>query len=647
MWYINYRIFRLGVITLKKKTFNTFMATALTASLVLPVATVNAAAPSEQPIVVAEQGKAIPSGKVSLTITSFSNDQIYTSSGQLKISEALKPIFKSDNRAALTNAQATVNVENGKITSITALTLSKKGTSKKPIVFDGGQATISGNLTVAADYTKVQNVKVTKELIVSNRVKKGLTLNNVSVGDTIKFQPLRMKKISWLNVSLTNMPNVKINAQRNKLSLVSDKSLASIHVTDDVPQLKVESDIEKLVIDVKKDFSLLGDGIIQQVTVKKGKKVDLESYHQFKNVQVDDKKANVLVTIVDKTALNALVAASTYVAVSVTGHDVVSTERWTTQAEKTAFEAILNSAQTVANNPKSTQEQVNAAHTQLTSALATYKAAQKNGKKHTTGDKATITALINSIQYVTVSWNNGSGLSSSTAWTTQAEKDALVYAVSSAQSVVNNYYATQDQIVNALNNLESAITTYKNAQKYGLSSYTGDKSTLTSLINSVQYVDVSWNGYDIPYNTPWTTQADKDTLVNAVSSAQYVLYNYSASQYEITNAINNLNNAITNYKNAYKYGSNGNGYYGDKSSLGTLIYSVQYVEVSWSGNGNDVSYNAPWTTQAEKEALAYAVSSARAVWESYYATDYEITNAYNNLNYAISAYNSAIKYWHY
>lgn len=125
------------------------------------------------------------------------------------------------------------------------------------------------------------------------------------------------------------------------------------------------------------------------------------------------------------------------------------------------------------------------------------------------------------------------------------------------------------------------------------------------------------------------------------------MYNYSASQYEITNAINNLNYAITNYKNAYRYGSGENGYYGDKSALGTLINSIQYVEVSWSGNGNDVSYNAPWTTQAEKEALAYAVSSAKAVWENYYATQTDITNAYNNLNYAITAYNSAIKYWYY
>ncbi|MEG0473380.1 MAG: S-layer protein [Solibacillus sp.] len=618
---------------MKKKTLNTLMATALTASLVLPVTTANASI-QPAPIVVAEQGTKIPSGRASLTITSVSNDTVYTSSGQLTVSNALKPIFKSENRSALANAQATVTVDNGRITDITSLTLTKKGTSKTPIVFDGGEATISGNLTVAADYTKVQNITVKKELIVSNRVKKGLTLNNVSVGDAIKFQPLRMKKINWLNVSLTNMPNAEINVQRDKIGLISDKSLTNISVTDDVPQLKIESDVEKLVIDVKKDLSLRGEGQIEHVTVKKGKTVNLDSSHQFKNVQIDDKNANVTVSIVDKTALNALIASSGYVAVSVTGHDVASTDKWTTQAEKSAFESIFNSAQAVANDKKSSQDQINAAHTQLNSALATYKAAQKVGKKHVTGDKYSITTLINSVQYVTVSRRNGSDVSTNTAWTTQAEKDALVSAVSSAQSVANSYSPSQEQIVNALNYLESAITTYKSAQKYGVSGYAGDKSTLQSLINTG---DDLYNRYYLN----WGTSVDGNTLWSAISTAKRVMEDYNASQYQITNAISNLESAIRIFNNGYDYG---NGYYGDRSRLTSLVYSINYAEISYSRDGYDVDTNKKWTTQEVYYNFWSVVESARDVMNSSYASQEQINAAITNLQNAVFTYESYQNY---
>ncbi|MEG0451088.1 MAG: S-layer protein [Lysinibacillus sp.] len=612
---------------MKKKALNTFMATALTATLVLPVTTANASIQTA-PVVVAEQGTAIPSGRVSLTITSFSNDTIYTSSGQLQVSNALMPIFKSENRSALANAQATVNVNNGRITDVVSLTLTKKGTSKKPITFDGGEATISGNLTVAADYTKVQNVTVKKELIVSSRVKKGLTFNNVSVGNKITFQPLRMKKFNWLNVSFTNMPKTEINVQRNKIGLISDKPLTHINVTDDVPQLKVESDVEKLVIDVKKDFSLRGEGEIKNVTVKKGKTVDLDSSHQFKNVQVDDKNANVTVSVVDKTALNTLIAASGYVAVSVTGHDVAGSDKWTTQAEKSAFESIFNSAQAVANDKKSSQDQINAAHTQLNSALTTYKAVQKNGKKHVTGDKSTITALINSIQYVNVSWRNGSELSSNTAWTNQAEKNALESAVSSAQAVVNSYNPSLEQIVNTLNYLESAITTYKSAQKYGMTGYAGDKSTLQSLINT---------GNDLyNYNTSgWVNQTDRSTLFSAISTAKEVVTNIYASQYEITNAISNLESAIRIFNNGYDYGN--------RSELTSLISSTYQYNASINNYWVNIGHDTIWTYQTERDAFDAAVARARHVEENYSYSQYDIDNAINSLNNAISTYRNAFK----
>lgn len=571
------------MIILKNKALTTLMATALTASIVLPGTTASAALndlssnQSNYTTVqttgkVASSEEVIPSGEVSLTISSFSGNTVRTSKGQVTISNSLKPIFQTANRQALTNAKATVIVENGQMTDIKALTLSKMGTSKKPVVFDGGDAKILGNVTVSADYNQIKNLTISKELIVTARVKKAVTIESVSVGDTITFQPLRLKKISWLNVTLKDMLTPDISVQRNKIMLDSNKLISNIQVTDDVPFLEVDADVGKLVIDVKNDFSLQGNGKIEQATVKGGNNVALDSSHHFTKVQVDDKNAKVTYAVVDKSALTALIASIQYVPVNnngnyngynngyYNGYNTYTSEKWTTQEVRTAFDTAVSSAQAVANDTRATKEQVQNAITQLNNAINIYKAAQNSY----VGDKNTLTNLINSVQYVDVYYYwNGSNQNYNNAWTTQAEKDALVNAVSSARNVANNYNASQYEITNAINNLNNAITTYKNAYKYGNNGnngYYGDKSSLTSLINSIPYVQVSQYGNSIYYDTAWTLQTERDDLDRAVSSARAVESNYSASQYDISNAIYNLNNAISIYKSAYKYGPSGTVY---------------------------------------------------------------------------------------
>lgn len=568
------------MVILKNKALTTLMATAITASMVLPGTTASAALNDltvnhsnyntvQTTEKVASSAEVIPSGEVSLTITSFSSNTVQTSKGQLTISESLKPIFKTANRQALTNAKATVNVVNGKVTDIIALTLSKMGTSKKPVVFDGGNAKISGNLTVTGDYNKVQNLTISKELIVTARVKKAITIESVTVGDTITFQPLRLKKISWLNVTLKDMLTPDINVQRNKIMLGSDKLISNIQVTDDVPLLEVDADVGKLVIDVKNDFSLQGNGKIEQATVKGGNNVALDSSHHISKVQVDDKNAKVTYAVVDKTALTALIASIQYVPVN--------------------------------NNE--------------------YNNGYYNGYNN--------------------GYYNGYNTFTSEKWTTQAVRTAFDTAVSSAQAVANDTRATKEQVQNAITQLNNAINIYKAAQN----SYVGDKNTLTNLINSVQYVDVYWYGNNQNYSNAWTTQVEKDALVNAVASARNIVNNYNASQYEITNAINNLNNAITTYKNNYKYGNDGNtGYYGDKSRLSSLLSSIKYVAISYSENGQDVYYNEKWTTTYAYSNFISAETSARAIMNDQYASQEQINTAASNLQNAIYTYELSQNY---
>lgn len=548
----------IGVTKMKNKALSTFMATALTATLVLPVAPVNAASSDSsvnQSIQIGERLAAtktkVPAGDA-VTITNITKDKVRTSNGQYNISDSLKSLFKTANSTALTNAQATIVVKKGEITSVTSLTLKKAGTNKKTVYFDGGDAKIEGSLTVDADYVKVENVAIEDELIVTSRVKKSFSLDKVTIGDGITFKPLTARKINWLNVSLNDVKSATLNVERTKVDVSSNQTISTINVVDKVAAFEVSSNVDKLIIDVDKDFSLYGEGKIEQITVSGGAKVALDSGHIVTKVQVDDSKASVTLPVANKTELNKLLTAPPYVPVSVYGNDVLSTEKWTTQTDRNAFEAAVTNAKAVANNASASQEQVNNAITQYKTALANYQAVQKNGTKYGygygNGDKTTLQSIIDSIksQYVTISYNNGYDLGSSIPWTTQEEKNAIESAVTSAQSVVNNYYSSQNDVTNAINNLNYAIQIYKSNYKYGVNGYNGyyvDKTKLTDLIFSAR----NYYYTDSPYKSPTVN----NNFNLAIEAAQYVVNNTNSTQYDVTNAIEKLDWAIWSFRNNY------------------------------------------------------------------------------------------------
>ncbi|MFL1998878.1 S-layer protein [Lysinibacillus irui] len=538
---------------MKNKALSTLMATAITATLVIPVSSASAATPLNQ--VNSYESQVAATKKVigeSVTIRNLTKDTVITSNGTFRVHKDLKSLFQTSNKTALTNARATIVVKNGQITDVTALTLNKAGTSKKSVYFDGGDAEISGDLTVNADYVKIQDVSVDGQLIITNRVKKAITLDEVEVGDTITLKPIVTKKVNWLYVTLRDMKSADINLARTKVNVSSDQTLSKVDVVGKVTSFEVMSNVEKLTINVDKDFNLYGEGKIDQIVVKGGTKVALDSGHQVGNVQVDNKNVSVTLPIIDKKELNTLLASPPYVHVSVNGYDILTTDKWTTQAERNAFDSAVASARAVANNNSASQEQVKNAISQYKNALAVYQAAQKSGTKYGYGDKASLQSLINSVQYVTVSWD-GSNVPYNTPWTTQTERNAIESAVSSAQSVINNYYATQTDIANAINNLNNAIWTYKRAYKYGNNGYV-DKTNLQSLVNyaySVR-VTVSENGAGLTSGTLYTTQREWDDFNSAISYAERITSNSNSSQYDVSSATEYLNNAISIYRGQYK-----------------------------------------------------------------------------------------------
>ena len=550
----------IGVTCMTNKALSTLIATAITATLVLPVSTAQASFSLNQSNLYETQVQVAATKKMvgnAVTIKNITNDTVITSNGTFRIHKDLKPLFDHSNKTALTNALATIVVKNKQIIDVTSLTLNKAGTSKKSVYFDGGHSHISGDFTVNADYVNIQDVTVDGQLIITNRVKKAITLDDVSVSDTITLKPLIIKKNDWLYVTLRDMKSSTINLARTKVNISSDQALSKIDIIGKVPTFELKANVEKLTINVEENFNLFGEGKIEQIIVKDGTKVALNSGHQVGKVQVDNKKVSVTLPAIDKKELTTLLASPPYVQVSINGYDILTTDKWTTQVDRNIFDSAVTSARAIANNNSASQEQVKNAISQYRNALAVYQNAQKSGTKYgygyNYGDKATLQSLINSIQYVTVSW--GSDVYHNNPWTTQAERNAIDSAVSAAQAVVNNYYATQTDIASAINNLNNAIWTYKNAYKYN-NNYYGNKYNLQTLVNQAKsiYVTVSEDGADLSSNTNWTTYMEWYIFDSAVSYAETFLSNNYFSDYEVTYVINYLNNAISTYKGQYKKG---------------------------------------------------------------------------------------------
>lgn len=551
----------IGVTCMTNKALSTLIATAITATLVLPVSTAQASFSLNQSNLYETQVQVAATKKMvgnAVTIKNITNDTVITSNGTFRIHKDLKPLFNHSNKTALTNALATIVVKNKQIIDVTSLTLNKAGTSKKSVYFDGGHTHISGDFTVNADYVNIQDVTVDGQLIITNRVKKAITLDDVSVSDTITLKPLIIKKNDWLYVTLRDMKSSTINLARTKVNISSDQALSKIDIIGKVPTFELKANVEKLTINVEENFNLFGEGKIEQIIVKDGTKVALNSGHQVGKVQVDNKKVSVILPAIDKKELTTLLASPPYVQVSINGYDILTTDKWTTQVDRNIFDSAVTSARAIANNNSASQEQVKNAISQYRNALAVYQNAQKSGSKYgygyNYGDKATLQSLINSIQYVTVSW--GSDVYHNNPWTTQAERNAIDSAVSAAQAVVNNYYATQADIASAINNLNNAIWTYKNAYKYNNYYYYGNKYNLQTLVNQAKsiYVTVSEDGADLSSNTNWTTYMEWYIFDSAVSYAETFLSNNYFSDYEVTYVINYLNNAISTYKGQYKKG---------------------------------------------------------------------------------------------
>lgn len=104
--------------------------------------------------------------QLSHSIDSVTDKQVTINGSKYEVSDSLEGIFNAENNEVLKNAKITFETKNNKIEKVTFLELNNDGTGDKSLVLKADDNTITGDVVVNGNYVTIQNLKITKDLIV-------------------------------------------------------------------------------------------------------------------------------------------------------------------------------------------------------------------------------------------------------------------------------------------------------------------------------------------------------------------------------------------------------------------------------------------------------------------------------------------------
>ena len=202
------------------------------------------------------------------TTTVISNNETYT------LSETAQQYLNEQNKEALQKAQVIVEHKNGVIEKVKAITLNHSGTAEKLVTFTTA-ATLE-QLTVNADYVKLENVNVTGNVVVTEKAATELKLNNVKVTGEVVVKEQPQVTASLQSVAQTTS-TLKLTAEggtigtivveRPQLQLVTDTPIAQLKVAVNVTYIDVTGTIKTFTVESTKPLEITGSATIEQLEV--------------------------------------------------------------------------------------------------------------------------------------------------------------------------------------------------------------------------------------------------------------------------------------------------------------------------------------------------------------------------------------------
>ena len=337
-------------------------------------------------------------------------------------------------------------------------------------------------------------------------------------------------------------------------------------------------------------------------------------------------------SLTDKiTEAQALLDQLEALAESLDGTDIYTTSYWISSGDKWKLTVAIEDAQTIADSPNATAEEIQLALEALAEACNAANAAKKPGtktvpepepvNKSALGAKMVeAEAFAEALQVAA----NGDNIPPNQDWVTDAEKAALLAAIAAAQAVAIDEDAAQDAVDSALAALTAACNEANSAKKKGT---TPDKTALNAKIIEAEQAkaNVGWSesedGSEYKPDQLWVTPAVYDALQAALSAAEQARDNAYATKAAVEAALASLTAALSAFDPQPGISV------ADKTELNALIREVEEILASVQAsdnNGLDVYDTLQWVTTAEKEALETALHEAQAIAGDHLAEQAEV-----------------------
>nr|WP_106783637.1 S-layer homology domain-containing protein [Lysinibacillus timonensis] len=238
-----------------------------------------------------------------ITISKIADNKVVSTEGEFTFAPEVAGIFAEANETALKNAEMQVKVEAGQIVEVQSLTLNSAGTADTPVVFNGSAAKV-GSLTINADHVEVNNLEVAGNITVTDSVSTQTKLIQVkSNGELIVeesvepvaalsfFSLMAATEEAGPTITLEQSSVQGVQAKRNNVAFVSDTNLRQITVAPSVSTIKVDSKVDRVVVDGA--LAISGNATIGEISVEKADDVSVNINGKVRNLVVKDQTAKV------------------------------------------------------------------------------------------------------------------------------------------------------------------------------------------------------------------------------------------------------------------------------------------------------------------------------------------------------------------
>ncbi|KGP84655.1 MULTISPECIES: S-layer homology domain-containing protein [unclassified Paenibacillus] len=257
-----------------------------------------------------------------------------------QISDQVAGLLNERNKAVLDQAGIQFKSQDHTITEINALEIRKGGKSaqtgeaefSRNLLLNAGETTLNGDLTIKADFTSVQGLKIKGKLTIAPEMEHDFYAKNIKVEQSISVQGgdsntvvfedsvlnnvnINKKDVHVVLSGSTNAQEVSIESD-SKLKIADTAELSLLNIVDGASKVELQGTVDTVKLSTSQPLQLNGNVTLQQLTIDGGGTISLNAAGTVQQLQVNNAIAQVNVTGNIKVAEVSLAAGVPSSAVS-------------------------------------------------------------------------------------------------------------------------------------------------------------------------------------------------------------------------------------------------------------------------------------------------------------------------------------------